>query len=126
MGIGLWIILSVVAVLLLWGFIRWFWGGVLLRRFKAWRDRMSILYHRRQCVPVTNKERVVLEKNSKKKRVVVLKYEGDLRKGRIEEFYDEAGNLCVKPTEKMKAYKQKKKEEFKRANSKKRNRSKIK
>lgn len=114
MGIGLWIILSVVAVLFLWGFIRWFWGEVLLRRLKAWRDRMSILYHRRQCVPVTNKERVVLERNSKKKREVVLKYEGDLRKGRIEEFYDEAGNLCVKPTEKMKAYKEMKKEKRKR------------
>ena len=115
MRIGLWIILSVVVVLFLWGFIRWFWGGVLLRRFKAWRDRMSILYHRRQDVPVTNGEKVVLERGfSSARRKVVLKYEGDLRKGRIEEYYDASGSLCVRPTEKMKAYKEMKKEKRKR------------
>lgn len=105
MGIGLWIILLVVVVLFLWGFIRWFWGGVLLRRFKAWRDRMSILYHRRQDVPITNGEKVVLENGvSRVKRMVVLNYESDLKKGRIKEYYDESGTLCVKATEKMKNY----------------------
>jgi len=115
MGIISWVLISVVAILLLWVFVRWFWGGVLLRRFKAWRDRMSILYHRRQDVPVTNGEKVVLERGlSSARRRVVLKYEADLRKGRIEEYYDASGSLCVRPTEKMKAYKEMKREKRKR------------